>query len=815
MWVMGPIMGIILILASLCIVFAAKNTPENKLYNINMNPDGRNPALYFGEWKNHNYYPSPSDWRKESIYQFITDRFSDGNPSNNEGKYGGYDLRSVSARHGGDFKGVTNKLDYIKSLGFSTIWISPVFQNQENSYHGYAQIDFTLLDDRFGTLEEFRELVGESHRRGIKVIVDIVTNHMADLLYFEGHPNDPAPFHLHTGEYKVFQRGQRAYEDFVINNTFVNSGQYCDMYGDRGEKVVDSGAGSYWESDFHHNGDLRNYGDVSENHLGKIYGIMDDLRTTHPRVQDKLIAMAKSLIASVDIDGIRMDTPMQQPLYFFKRWVPALKEYAASLGKSNFFIFGEFYCSRERAATMTGRGKTPDMYGKDEFIDNIPTMDSGINYPLYSWFMETIKEQRNNLNGILRHYEQDLKSYDFYNMRSRETQYTHVNFFNNHDQWRISASTDGFQKTDLSTAILILWPGILGFYYGDEQGFLTRGTALDGWSREDMMTSLAWKDLPTVNGTNPCETDNFDMTNPHFLWTRVLLNLKRIYPDLSSDRIFERWEQGNNENGIYAITRMRADDLPDDWVLIVFNTWKDTLYAGSPLGNFYTGWSQGDIVVNLLNPAEKIHVVADGKIQQLMVPGYGVKVLMKERSVKPLNPFVTKIIPSHDKVVTNKSFNVTIEFNEEIEPSSISNAVSFNGQKVTPMVRGKYVGFRVDSKDGINRIEIDESVKSIRGANMHGKFISRFRFGSQDNILINPKFTTDPRMVVAFDGNAATLKHRAVGAERFRVQLGNSWTEWLSFVDLSKHIVPRGVNDINVQYWVDGSAAYYVKTTLK
>lgn len=125
---------------------------------------------------NFTYFASPVDWRSESIYQVITDRFSDGNPDNNAGEhfgFDGFDLRFVNTRHGGDFKGITlliiqlciraqyddlivefvglmNKLHYIKSLGYSSVWVSPVFQNMENSYHGYAQIDFTLLDDRFG-----------------------------------------------------------------------------------------------------------------------------------------------------------------------------------------------------------------------------------------------------------------------------------------------------------------------------------------------------------------------------------------------------------------------------------------------------------------------------------------------------------------------------------------------------------------------------------------------------------------------------------------------------------------------------------------
>lgn len=682
----------------------------------------------------------------------------------------------------------------------------------ENSYHGYAQIDFTILDDRFGTLQEFREMVDEAHKRNIKVIVDIVTNHMADLLYFEGHQNTAAPFHLHSGEYKLYQRGERMYEDFKINNTYVSQGQYCDVYSDLGYKVVDSGSGSYWDSDFHHNGDLRNYGDVYENHLGKIYGIMDDLRTSHPKLQDKLIAMTKALIASTDIDGIRMDTPMQQPLFFFKRWVPAVKEYAASLGKNNFFIFGEFYCTRERASTMTGRGKTPDMYGKELYIDNIHTMDGGIHYPLYYWFMETIKEHRNNLNGIMTQYNSDLGIYDFYNPVAKEKQYVHVHFFNNHDQWRMSAAYDGFKKTDLSTAILALWPGILGYYYGDEQGFLTKGTALDGWSREDMMTSYAWKDLPTVNGTNPCEKDNFDMTNPHFIWTKTLLNLKRIYPALSGDLLFERWEQPGNTNGVFGFTRGLSSNV-EQWVLIVFNTWKENLFAGAPLGDFFTGWKEGDVIVNALNPNERITLIGNGKIHQVEVPAYGVKVFVKESHYKPLDLIVKSSTPHHDQVVTSSSFTYTLEFSDEVDVNSVRNVITFNGLRVTPLVRGKYVGVTLNPRNGVNHIEVQETVKSTKGVGMYGKFISRFRYGSNENVIINPKFRNDPKMVTNFDGKTVILKHKALGAEKFRVNFKGVWTKWDDFEEITKHQVPQGVRSLEVQYYVDNSAAYYVSTS--
>ena len=254
-------------------VFAAPNTPENWAWNVNMNPDGSNPANYYGNWPGHTYFPSADDWRKVPVYQFITDRFADGNPENSDIAPGGYDLGSVGARHGGDFKGVTDRLPYIHALGYKAIWISPIFQNRENSYHGYGETDFTLLDNRFGTVEELREMVNKAHALGLYVIVDIVVNHLSDSYYFEGHQYDGAPFRLHANEYRLFQRvtGQ-GYTDLWVDNNYYAGGTYCDVYDSYGWKIVDNygTSGSFWSSDLHHNGDLGDYGDPWQNHLGKI-----------------------------------------------------------------------------------------------------------------------------------------------------------------------------------------------------------------------------------------------------------------------------------------------------------------------------------------------------------------------------------------------------------------------------------------------------------------------------------------------------------------------------------------------------------------
>ncbi len=556
-------------------------TPQNSPWNVNVNTD-TNPANYYGAWSNHVYFPSPDDWRKIPVYQFITDRFNDGDPSNNELAYPGYDLLDVGARHGGDFLGVANKLEYIQALGYKAIWISPIFQNRTNSYHGYGAIDFTLIDQRFGTVDDLRTMVTKAHALGMYVIVDIVVNHLENLYYFDGHPNDSAPFHFHTGEYQLFPRDPaQSYTDFPVNNTFYSTGQYCDVFGDDGYRRVDTGSGSFWDSDLHHNGDLSDYSDPWQDSSARSTARWTTCATPIPRVQDKLIAMTKSLISSCDIDGIRMDTPMQVPRYFFQRWCPAVKAHAASLGKNDFFIYGEFYCSRERAATMVGRGKDPTMYGNSSaFLDGDFTMNGGINYRAYfDFFQSAVQSQANgNLGNLKSGLDQDMSDFDFYDSSVGETRYTHLNFYNNHDQWRMSAAApnDGFPKTDLASAIVAFWPGLPLFYYGDEQGFCSEGTALDGWSREDFMTSLAWDNVPAVVTPNPAQKDNFDMTNPHFLWVQKCMNVREKYPALqATDTVYERWIQINASNGIYIYSR--AWGGLSTWAMVAFNTWSGAL----------------------------------------------------------------------------------------------------------------------------------------------------------------------------------------------------------------------------------------------
>src|SRR5215472_17431839 len=125
--------------------------------------------------------PGNTFWQRQSIYQIITDRFFDGDPSNNNAE-GNYDPSGRRSVHGGDFKGIEQKLDYIKALGATAIWISPIVLNARGAFHGYAGIDFYKVAPHWGSLADLKHMIRAAHDRGILVIDDIIVNHGGDLI---------------------------------------------------------------------------------------------------------------------------------------------------------------------------------------------------------------------------------------------------------------------------------------------------------------------------------------------------------------------------------------------------------------------------------------------------------------------------------------------------------------------------------------------------------------------------------------------------------------------------------------------------------
>ncbi|WP_149094307.1 family 14 glycosylhydrolase [Paenibacillus terrae] len=229
--------------------------------------------------------PLSTDWSKQSIYFIMTDRFSNGDTSNDN--YGGFNSNNSDQRkwHGGDFQGIINQLDYIQNMGFTAIWITPVtMQKSEFAYHGYHTYDFYAVDGHLGTMDKFKELVRKAHDKNMAVMLDVVPNHTGD--FQPGNGFAKAPF------------------------------DKADWY--------------------HHNGDITG-ADYSSNNQSKIengdVAGLDDLNQDNPATANELKNWIKWLLNESGVDGLRVDTAKHVPKGFLKDFDQA----------ANTFTIGEIF----------------------------------------------------------------------------------------------------------------------------------------------------------------------------------------------------------------------------------------------------------------------------------------------------------------------------------------------------------------------------------------------------------------------------------------------------------------------------------------
>lgn len=291
------------------------------------------------------YYPSPADWRNEIIYFFLPDRFSDGgeagravfdaeNPEANRPAGFRWDEWAASGGgryQGGTIAGAATKLDYIRDLGATTLWVGPVFKQRTHwdSYHGYAIQDFLEVDPRLGTRQDLVTLVEQAHRRGMRVLLDVVFNHTSDnWIYANGEDQPP----------------YLPWPSFYAKGSWRDrSGAYVTAIGD-----ADSGV---WPSELQvedyytraGEGDL-GAGDIDDPHAEfRRTDFVGDRKVNYDGTQalDDVSRCYKYWIALTDCDGFRIDTLKHMPEDVGRNFCGTLKEFAAGLGKLNFFLVGE------------------------------------------------------------------------------------------------------------------------------------------------------------------------------------------------------------------------------------------------------------------------------------------------------------------------------------------------------------------------------------------------------------------------------------------------------------------------------------------
>lgn len=429
----------------------------------------------------------------EVIYFVLPDRFANGDTANDRGgREGGrlvtgYDPTDAGFYHGGDLRGLTERLDYLQGMGVTALWLAPVFTNktvqgppghESAAYHGYWITDFTRVDPHFGTNDDFRALVDAAHARGMKVYLDIVINHTADVIRYRECPANDCGYRW-KGDYPYSRRGGLDGEAINVGFSGAPGSDFSTLtrpdyawtpYVPEGEADVKVPA---WLNDvdlYHNRGNSAWY---SEARMDGDFAGLDDLFTEHPRVIQGFIDIYGSWIDDYGIDGYRIDTARHVNPEFWQAFVPAILERARAKGIPNFHIFGETYDFQSGTAAM------------HTVVDGLPTVLD-------------FAYQRVVQNMVTGAGNPDAMGYllmeDAIYAGGVETARRLPTFTGNHDLARIGhlilkekpdlSDAELLDRSTLAYALVLLGRGVPVIYYGDEQGFTGDGD--DRRARQDM-----------------------------------------------------------------------------------------------------------------------------------------------------------------------------------------------------------------------------------------------------------------------------------------------------------------------------------------
>ena len=405
------------------------------------------------------------------LYLIMPDRFANGNPDNDvvagmlENKV---DRNEQFGRHGGDFKGISEHLDYISDLGVTAIWLNPTQENdmKDGSYHGYAITDYYQIDRRFGTNEEFCNLVGKAHENGLKVVMDMIFNHCGSENYlFKDKPQD---------DWFNFR------SNYV--QTSFKTASVMDIHASDYEKAI---ATDGWFTQ-----------------------VMPDLNQRNRHVARYLIQSSIWWIEYAGINGIRQDTHPYADYDFMSTWCKeVLEEYP------HFNIVGE---------TWLNSNVLVSYWQKDSKLaapknSNLPTV---MDFPLTDLMGKAFDEETTEWSGGL---------YRLYDYHTQDLVYANpmnlLIFLDNHDTSRFCKNEEDAKnivRYKQAITYLLTTRGIPQIYYGTEILMAADKSEGDGCLRRDFPGG--WKGDKVNCFTAEGRTD---LQNEAFDYTRKLLNFRK------------------------------------------------------------------------------------------------------------------------------------------------------------------------------------------------------------------------------------------------------------------------------------------------
>ena len=418
-------------------------------------------------------HPSPQDWRDEVLYFLLPDRFSDGQEDTRplldrtqlgrqratfaedhglpEWRWDTWRQSGESRFQGGTLAGITKQLGYLANLGVTTLWIAPVFRQrvEGNDFHGYGVQDFLEVDARFGTRADLVELVRAAHARGMRVVLDIIFNHTGSNWLYDAAETGDAFRPKYTGGHytSIFPKSgfggaitnpQQAlgHDDYVWPQEL----QFIENY-------TRAGTGSLGA------GDIR---DPGAEHKRTDFEVLRDLAVDRGDTLARLIFVFQYWLALSDCDGFRIDTLKHVSGEEGRNFCGAVKEFAESIGKSNFLLLGEVAGgdnAQEFHLTIFGRN-----------------LDAALD----------IGEMRLSITGVgqgLQNPADFFAGFNFWDEKMgshRDWGSRHVSVLDDHDhvfgrKVRFSADAPLDHQVTVPTALQLCALGIPCLYYGTEQ----------------------------------------------------------------------------------------------------------------------------------------------------------------------------------------------------------------------------------------------------------------------------------------------------------------------------------------------------------
>ncbi len=408
--------------------------------------------------------------QSDVIYLLMPDRFANGNPANDSHPdvTEKADRSNPNGRHGGDIQGIIDHLDYLQDLGVTALWSTPLMEDNQpvTSYHTYAITDYYKIDPRYGTNADYKRLSAEAKKHGIKLVMDVVTNHCGSAHWWM---NDlPAEDWVHQ------------FDTFTRSN--YRMGTIPDPYASEVDRELNS----------------KGWFDTS----------MPDLNQRNPLLMDYLIQNAIWWIEFADLGGLRIDTypyNHKETMIDFNRRI--LTEYP------DFNIVGETWVHAPAEVAYWQK----DALNADGFNSELPT---GMDFPLLDALAVFTKEKQGWDSGIMRPYSVFSQDYVY------ASPYDLLIFADNHDTERIwevlKGNVDDFKMV---FSILMTTRGIPQMYYGTEIMMGGEKSKGDGDIRRDFPGGWAGdeKDAFTAAGRTKEQNEVFD-------FVRTLLNWRKNNP---------------------------------------------------------------------------------------------------------------------------------------------------------------------------------------------------------------------------------------------------------------------------------------------